>query len=269
MSRQSTPNPSQMRDQDMTDDYFSGRNPYDEVGPYDADYGLSASSRPAPIPYDDPYSDAFNGASTSTSTSTEPFKFQGSGNADRRSSSGFSEQSNRRGRGRGGDRGRRRGGRGNWRESSESRSISIPPQPYDPSVPVPVPSASPTSATANPTLPFFHHQAPMPQMTPWAYPSQNFAGMGMGIGGMQSQHMQQPGFIQPHINPRFASQFGMGMGSGMGMGGYPNAFTQNGHAQQQQQLHDPQQVPQWNSSNEWTVHDGTRNQNQSSGPGTS
>ncbi|THV07483.1 NAF1-domain-containing protein [Dendrothele bispora CBS 962.96] len=285
-SRHGTPTPSQMRDQDMSDDYFSGRSPYDEVGPYDTDYSLSSSSRPTPIPYDDPYSDEFNRAYASTSASSEPFKFEGTGN--HRPSSGFSEQNNRgrpgRGRGRGGDgnRGRRRGGRGNWRESSESRSRSIPnspiggpPQsqnPYDLSVSVPAPSISPHSAPSSPAPPFLHHQTPM---SPWTYPSQNFMGMSMGMGGMQPQHAQQQSFIQPHINPRFASQFGMGMGVGIGTNGYPGTFAQNGHAHQaQQQWHSPQnqqsqQTRQWNHGAEWTVHDGSQSHDQNNGSGQS
>ncbi|KAJ6609385.1 hypothetical protein B0H10DRAFT_2298041 [Mycena sp. CBHHK59/15] len=43
-SRQSTPSPAQMRDQDLA---FLERNPYDDHSPYDDDFG-SGSSRPAP-----------------------------------------------------------------------------------------------------------------------------------------------------------------------------------------------------------------------------
>ena len=49
-SRQTTPSPSQMRDQDLADDVILKGNAYDEHGPYDLDFS-AGSSRPLPIPY--------------------------------------------------------------------------------------------------------------------------------------------------------------------------------------------------------------------------
>ncbi|KAJ7651634.1 hypothetical protein DFH06DRAFT_549148 [Mycena polygramma] len=56
MSRQSTPSPAVMRDQDLS---YMERNPYDDHSPYDDDF-VPGPSRPAPMPYDDPYSDDYN-----------------------------------------------------------------------------------------------------------------------------------------------------------------------------------------------------------------
>ncbi|PPR01918.1 hypothetical protein CVT24_001257, partial [Panaeolus cyanescens] len=68
-SRQSTPNPTLMRDQELNGngiaDEVMSRNAYDEHGPYDIDYTApgpsfsSAGGRPLPGPYDDPYGDAY------------------------------------------------------------------------------------------------------------------------------------------------------------------------------------------------------------------
>ncbi|KAG5637656.1 hypothetical protein H0H81_003733 [Sphagnurus paluster] len=58
-SRQSTPLPSLMHDQDMIETGNFSRNPYDEHGLYDVEFG-AGPSRPAPIPYDDPYSDTYS-----------------------------------------------------------------------------------------------------------------------------------------------------------------------------------------------------------------
>ncbi|KDR85704.1 hypothetical protein GALMADRAFT_132365 [Galerina marginata CBS 339.88] len=72
-SRQGTPNPALMRDQELADEGYYTRNAYDERGPYDIDYstpgpsssfsstsgGDAGSGRPAPIPYDDPYGDEY------------------------------------------------------------------------------------------------------------------------------------------------------------------------------------------------------------------
>uniref|UniRef100_A0A8H8CR31 H/ACA ribonucleoprotein complex non-core subunit NAF1 n=1 Tax=Psilocybe cubensis TaxID=181762 RepID=A0A8H8CR31_PSICU len=83
-SRQSTPNPTLMRDQDLAasssfgfaaaadEAAFLSRNAYDEHGPYDVDYSEVASGsrsaaadaygvpgRPPPIPYDDPYGEEY------------------------------------------------------------------------------------------------------------------------------------------------------------------------------------------------------------------
>ncbi|KAJ3511356.1 hypothetical protein NLJ89_g4150 [Agrocybe chaxingu] len=59
-SQASTPNPTLMRDRDLVDETFFSRNAYDEHGPYDVDYATAGpSSRPAPMPYDDPYGDAY------------------------------------------------------------------------------------------------------------------------------------------------------------------------------------------------------------------
>ncbi|CDO73451.1 hypothetical protein BN946_scf185013.g86 [Trametes cinnabarina] len=57
-SRHSTPLPSRMRDQDMVDDPYGGSSYEQSLSYNDMDFG-AGPSRPAPIPYDDPYSDSY------------------------------------------------------------------------------------------------------------------------------------------------------------------------------------------------------------------
>ncbi|KAF4611728.1 hypothetical protein D9613_004226 [Agrocybe pediades] len=116
-SRQATPNPTQMRDQELAsserEEYIS-QNPYDEHGPYDMDYptpraGPSSLGGRTPVPYDDPYSEEYTApdvddrekerASVPSMISGQPPSYGG----------------NTRGRGRGRDRERVRG-RGRERE---------------------------------------------------------------------------------------------------------------------------------------------------------
>ncbi|KAF8910108.1 Gar1/Naf1 RNA binding region-domain-containing protein [Gymnopilus junonius] len=128
-SRQATPNPSFMRDQELADEGFFSRNAYDEHGPYDIDYSSPgpSSSRPAPIPYDDPYGDAYTApdivdpeskaANTATATAES-----GSGSVESKSSYDHGRRADRgyersEGYGRGGGRDRNRDRRGRERDS--------------------------------------------------------------------------------------------------------------------------------------------------------
>jgi len=56
-SRQSTPAPSRIHIDNTVQDIYRGSNPYDAHGPYDDDYHVTGPSRPPPVPYDDPYAD--------------------------------------------------------------------------------------------------------------------------------------------------------------------------------------------------------------------
>ncbi|KAF7307157.1 ACT-7 domain-containing protein [Mycena indigotica] len=180
-SRAATPSPAQMRDQDMP---FYETNPYADNSAYDDNYGAGPSSRPAPMPYDDPYSDDY------TNMQTPPPQ------PPQNSISNIG-----RGRGRG-SRGQRRGRGGGHRSQrfDDRRSSQPPPQAR---------SSSPTSmAIARATGQYpdgsgYVQQASQTHLNPtaqWPDPSQfNF--------GTPSSN----GFVQPHINPRFASAFGFGV----------------------------------------------------------
>ncbi|PCH34237.1 NAF1-domain-containing protein [Wolfiporia cocos MD-104 SS10] len=244
-SRHATPTPSQMKDQDMAEDMY-GANPYDNSGPYnDMDLG-AGPSRPAPIPYDDPYSDSYGVAdplpSTSTPTNPRPsnapamsdegYTSDGGGSAygDRgrgrgrrfAPSRGGAGRRDERGWGRGRDRPRGNRGRGRGRGRDDRGPLGGPdrgrqPQAnldeYDPRAPR---SLSPTSlaiARATGQYPdgtavgsdLQQPQLPSHASGSWAY-SQYAAQQPYDYAyGYQNQ------FVQPHINPRFASSFGMNL----------------------------------------------------------
>ncbi|KAJ7170165.1 Gar1/Naf1 RNA binding region-domain-containing protein [Mycena filopes] len=262
MSRQSTP--ALMRDQDLA---LLERNPYDDHSPYDDNFA-SGPSRPAPMPYDDPYADEYTNM---PSTAPEPplppptshrenslhdsegFAPRGRGRG--RGRGGFERSEGRydrtnegRGRGRGRDRERGKGGRGrgdNDRRRSDGASwegrTAISPrgsEPYDSSHQRPPRPLSPTSmAIARATGQFADGSEFMPESrsapaSPWAAfdPSQQF-----NYGGY-------PQFVQPHINPRFASAFGM------------NLDFQNPSPQPYYQPPPPSGGSSW--TDEWTVHGG-------------
>ncbi|KAJ3772433.1 NAF1-domain-containing protein [Lentinula raphanica] len=246
-SRQSTPSPSQMRDADMvTEDYFMNNNAYDEIGPYDLDYDTPIS-RPAPIPYDDPYADEFEVSSASssrisstsrtpsTSTSIDASALRPQRRSTNRETNRGGDSHRNRGRGRSNNNSNRggsnrRGGRGGgnfnngsnshyeqaWHHGSNSSFIG---------------GNGGMTGTMN-SQPSFHQQNPVSPMIQWSFQSQN---QGMTEYGNPYNLQQQ--YIQPHINPLFARQFGMGgTGSGMemGRGSYgslplTNLSSQNAH----------------------------------------
>ncbi|VDC05793.1 unnamed protein product [Peniophora sp. CBMAI 1063] len=183
-SRFSAPTPSQMRDSEMSGDSMYSSNPYDEHGVYD-DPG-AGSSRTAPLPYDDPYSDDFAMASAASGLATEPGAWGGGG--------------------------------------SGSRPPSLQP---DGDVPMSPGYQQPFSAPSN------QYGGPVHQQpgAPWAFNPhfpQQPQGMNMNMGGMPpiSPPGGGMGYVQPHINPRFAAQLG---------------FNMNWMQQQQQFM--PQQFP--------------------------
>ncbi|RDX51141.1 NAF1-domain-containing protein [Lentinus brumalis] len=218
-SRHSTPVPARMRDQDMIDDPYGGSSSYAESRPYnDMDFA-AGPSRPAPIPYDDPYSDAYG---------TAPPEFVSEEEEPRKSPVSPSQASRGhdrgRGRGRGGPRdlpsrheefggGRGRGRRHNDRDRGRGRGRGRGRT--DPTHPPR--SLSPTSlAIAHATGQYADGSAVPPDMNgggDWGYPQ--YPPMQPFDFAFPYQFPQ----VQPHINPRFAANFVM-PGMGMGFAGY-------------------------------------------------
>ncbi|KAI0828857.1 Gar1/Naf1 RNA binding region-domain-containing protein [Trametes gibbosa] len=235
-SRQATPVPSRMRDQDMTDDPYGGGTYEQSLSYNDMDFG-AGPSRPAPIPYDDPYSDSYGAAQqpksqdspvspSSPSRSTVPEGSRPERTSQRgRGRGGVRREDSGRGRGRGRrqiDRGRGRGrGRGgDFGPPSDGWSgrQAPPSTEYNPRVPRPPSPAS--IAIARATGHFtdgppgdtsdVYAQMQMQQAGGWGYHQVPMQGYDFSLGYQYPQ-------VQPHINPRFASNFGMaGMGMGMG-----------------------------------------------------
>ncbi|KAH0838065.1 Gar1/Naf1 RNA binding region-domain-containing protein [Lanmaoa asiatica] len=199
--RQSTPAPSRIHIDDMVQDTYRGANPYDAHGPYDDDYHVTGPSRPLPVPYDDPYADV-----PTSGIRVHPMEMNGepwgepsceSGGHGPKASRG--RISNRGTRGRG-DRNRqlyntsRRGYRHNHVASQRSFDSNT-----DQSFPVTSRMAEYTTGYGQigDAIPFDSLVQPA-SISPEANNIQNY----------------QQDFIQPHINPRFASMFGLNLPSG-------------------------------------------------------
>ncbi|KAF7784155.1 hypothetical protein Agabi119p4_320 [Agaricus bisporus var. burnettii] len=196
-SRRSTPVPSQLRDQDMMNELWN-KNASDDKGPID--YG-AGPSRPAPQPYDDPYSNAYD--------PVEPEKSAGSPKDHSRPQIEQSRPSTYRGgrppRGRGRGRGRR--------YSTDSDRISGRGT-------GPLPQLSPSGMKLEEYDPRMPHEAPpslYPQDPSWVYPPtqgfNQFHNQPYMFPGLpyQQTYASPSAFVQPHINPRFASAFGLQM----------------------------------------------------------
>ncbi|KAH9849222.1 Gar1/Naf1 RNA binding region-domain-containing protein [Lenzites betulinus] len=231
-SRHTTPVPSRMRDQDMADDPYGG-GPYEQSLSYnDMDFG-AGPSRPAPIPYDDPYSDSYGAplqpnsqvspvSPSSPTASSSPHGSRPERISQRGRGRGASQrrEETSRGRGRGrrqNDRGRGRGrGRGgDFAGSSDGRSgrQAPPSAEHSPRLPSPtslaIARATGQFAEGPPADPSgMYAQMQMQQPGGWGYPQAPMHGYDFSYAYQYPQ-------VQPHINPRFASNFGMG---GMGMG---------------------------------------------------
>ncbi|KAG5342042.1 hypothetical protein C0989_005722 [Termitomyces sp. Mn162] len=237
-SRQTSPTPSRMYDPDMEQAGHFSQNPYDEHGPYDI--GFSAGpSRPPPIPYDDPYSDEYTSSAMLSFTPESQTNRDDSDRREKQRGTSVSSRGRRgrdrnpgdgggRSRGRGRGRGDRGGIRGlartdnhltkNWTSGLSQLQIitsdhSHTQQPR---------SLSPTSfaiARATGQLPdasstytqnhLDPSQQPSNPLGAWGYPNafQPNSMFPFGTAGFS------PGFIQPHINPRFANTFGMNVGT--------------------------------------------------------
>ncbi|KAF5388516.1 hypothetical protein D9757_004697 [Collybiopsis confluens] len=226
-SRQPTPTPSQMRDADMIDEnYFMSNNAYDEIGPYDLNYDESLS-RPVPVPYDDPYADEFETASapstsnsvtstlsTSTSSVASALRPQRRSSGELRGrgrgKANYSQKNqNRRGRGRGG---------GYQSSGSSSHQQALPRGSTN--------GFSSTngvlggSSDAQP-LPQLYPQYPISPVGQWPFQilNQSMSDYGATMPYYSAPSQRPP--VQPHINPLFASRFGMGVGMGAFPSGSP------------------------------------------------
>lgn len=213
----------------MGDDPY-GTNPYDDA--YNCmDYGDSPS-RPPPVPYDDPYSDSYGlpEASTSSVPGADDTNNMIQNKAERREQGertrGHRRDGSRdsgRGRGRGSDR--RRGGRGRGRgrgsgahfnSAGHSSTISqAPTEEYDPGIARPM---SPTSmAIARATGQYSDGTVFSADQQTQGPPSHAPPAAADGYWPQYPAYPDpynfnfpySPVYVQPHINPRFASRFGM------------------------------------------------------------
>jgi len=238
-SRQSTPNPSQMRDQELADEMYLSRNAYDAHGPYDVDFDSGAAagpSRPPPIPYDDPYGDDYTasvaepsniGSASSFDSKQSPGRSFGSGRGYDRGEHQGRGRVRGRGRDRGGQRDKGKGGRGGggYRSSHQHSDRKDAPTEFDDSGSRTTRSLSPTSlaiARATGQVPYNglqHQHVQQQQSLSPMYPD-HVNGGSWGYSHIQPQHQyeymrpyqrQQAHIplVQPHINPRFASAFGI------------------------------------------------------------
>ncbi|KAK7695069.1 hypothetical protein QCA50_002259 [Cerrena zonata] len=245
-SRQATPTPAQMRDQDMAEDLYSA-NPYDQSY-NDMDFG-AGPSRPAPMPYDDPYSDSYGVPQEGSSvprgqTSSAPDVQVGDNvrqlqrSRSQTMSTGPSRFNDRgRGRGRGGqrERGGRGRGRGRGRDTnsggvqrhgswSEDRGSEIP-RPLSPASSA---IARVTGQYGDGSMLAAPQQVMQTAQSGWDYNQYQQPNFNFNFG-----EYQQPYGVQPHINPRFASAFAYNFGmypqQDQGMGG--DAYGYGGYGQ--------------------------------------
>jgi H/ACA ribonucleoprotein complex non-core subunit NAF1 len=218
-----------MRDEELVamDELFLSGDAYDEHGPYDVDYasltGLASSSRPTPTAYDDPYSDSYN-----SSEVTEPAS--PSTGIPRANSSSFGHDLDRPPRGRRGIRGR---GVGERRSRGRARNAG-PRHQMSPAL-----LSMPSDQAASYSQTLYQHEEYSPlypeQNTPRPLPLQN---LHPTYYAPQPHNYLQPFGVQPHINPRFASAFGLSMypapsAAPQGYGGTqgflnPHGFSQEG-----------------------------------------
>ncbi|CAK5280336.1 unnamed protein product [Mycena citricolor] len=230
-SRQPSPSPTLMRDQDLA---AFDRNPYGAHSVYDADFG-AGPSRPAPIPYDeDPYSDVYDqpppGSSTLSASST--LSSRPPSRAEREDGRPIRQRGRTRG-----SRGRRergRNGNGGDRQAFRDRPSKyqdgdrpFEPQQYTQPPPRPLSPTSMAIARATGQMPDGSNF----QTGGWNQQAPQWSGYSPSPG-------PGPGFVQPHINPRFAQAFGMAYS-------HPGSF---------QQPYYPMQNTAWTGAEEWTVH---------------
>ncbi|KAI0323009.1 Gar1/Naf1 RNA binding region-domain-containing protein [Amylostereum chailletii] len=221
-SARSTPAPSSYQDQGISADVLYGSNPYDAHGPYDVDFA-AGPSRPPPVPYDDPYSNDYNVnigsagqveplGTPSVSVERTPSRYPGEydrgrarGGGRRLDRGGGGSRGARGTSGRGGRRGRG-GERHGWTSGPRSQKLEGGASFSR--------AMSPTSmAIARATGQYDDGHGPgaseqhSGNVGSWTYDQYQ---------GQPSGHLpyapQPHQFVQPHINPRFASQFGLGMG---------------------------------------------------------
>lgn len=211
----------------MVQDTYHGSNPYDAHGPYDDDYHITRPSRPSPVPYDDPYADV----------PTSDVQVQLTGTNDGpgdESDKGGSKMS----RGHMSSRGARGSGTRNRRLWNSSRrgyrhNTGSSRRTFDSDAGQPMLGTSRMAECATGYGYFGEaispHSLVQPPSNAWLPPETN-----------NIPDYQQP-FIQPHINPRFASVFGLNLRSEPII---PWA-SQNSHSH-------PSRPQHW--GNTWTTH---------------
>jgi H/ACA ribonucleoprotein complex non-core subunit NAF1 len=188
----------------MAEDTYRGSNPYDAHGPYDDDYHVTGPSRPPPVPYDDPYADV-----PTSDVRVNPMEMNGEFSGGPNCESGGDGPKASRGRiSSRGTRGRGVRNHQSWSTSRRGyRHNSVASQrPFDSDSDQ---SFSATSRMVECAIGYGQfgdaivpHPAVQPASNTWLSPETN-----------NIQDYRQP-FIQPHINPRFASAFGLNLPSG-------------------------------------------------------
>jgi len=204
-SRHSTPAPSRVHADDMSQTTYRGSNPYDAHGPYDDDYHATRPSRPSPVPYDDPYADVPISDVCVPLVETDT-KFGGaireSGEVGPKASRGRIVRRGTRGRG---DRNHQP--RTSRREYLGYHKPAASQRTQDPDTHQPLPTTSRMVERATGYGHVVDATTPYPYVQPasnaWFSPDANHI-----------QNYRQP-FVQPHINPRFASAFGLNLPSGV------------------------------------------------------
>lgn len=185
----------------MAQDTYRGSNPYDAHGPYDDDYHTTGPSRPPPVPYDDPYADVpTSDVRIHSMELNGEFGGEPDGGGDGRNASrGRIPSRSTRGRG---VRDRRL-----WNTSrrgyhhnpvSSQRTFDLDSDQSFPAASRTVERATGYGQIGDGITP--HSLA---QLAPNAPPSPE----------TNSIQDYRPPFIQPHINPRFASMFGLDLPS--------------------------------------------------------
>ncbi|RXW22690.1 hypothetical protein EST38_g3166 [Candolleomyces aberdarensis] len=187
VTRDPTPNPSHMRDQELVDDAFLSRGAYDEHGPYDLDFRAPGPSRPAPIPYDDPYATTADQHVRMVDKGGEDVAASVSIPAEEVVVNDFSE---------------------NFSEGYDPRA---PPQTHMMGQGYYQQDFNGMGTTGSAAGPDWGY--PPNQMPGMVHPP--FGGQNAFFQGQQTPAMP---FVQPHINPRFAP-FGFNMGQNPAFGG--------------------------------------------------
>ena len=212
-----------MKDQEMSEDLYSLSSQSQSYN--DMDFG-AGPSRPAPMPYDDPYSDSYgipqdnsapgsNGSSRPAPDVPENSDARPPQRSRTETISGPGRFNDRgRGRGRGGPR--ERGGRGRGRGRGRDHYGGVQRQGSwsdDRGTEIPRPLSPTSSAIARVTGQYGDgsmYAAPQQTMNiaqnGWDYTQSQQPNFNFNFGGYQ-----QP-FVQPHINPRFASAFAFNFG---------------------------------------------------------
>lgn len=188
----------------MVQDTYHGSNPYDAHGPYDDDYHVIEPSRPPPVPYDDPYAD-FPTSDSRVHPSELNYGFGGepNGESDRAGAKTSRGHIFSRGARGSGARSRqlrnasRRGYRNNPVASRRTFDLNADQSFLATSRMVECPTGH--RQIEDGTAP---HPFAQPPSNAWLSPETSHV-----------PNYRQP-FIQPHINPRFASMFGLDLPSG-------------------------------------------------------